>query len=79
MNIINIILWCLLVYFGLILAGLFMACIVGFVALVTNERKSFFWCFYCKKKNNFSDKQIELPKIVIVIEPNGEKKLGIKN
>ena len=68
----------LLYYFGLILAGLLCACVMGLVALVINERKTFCCCFYCEKKRE-EEKSIELPKIVIIIEPNGQKKLGIKN
>ena len=68
----------LLYYFGLILAGLLCAAVMGLVALVINERKTFCCCFYCEKKRE-EEKSIELPKIVIIIEPNGQKKLGIKN
>ena len=68
----------LLYYIGLILAGLLCAAVMGFVALVINERKTFCCCFYCEKKRE-EEKSIELPKIIIIIEPNGEKKLGIKN
>ena len=68
----------LLYYFGLILAGLFCAALMGCVACMINERKTIFWCFYCEKKRE-EEKSIELPKIVIIIEPNGQKKLGIKN
>ena len=68
----------LLYYIGLILAGLLCAMVMGFVACMINERKNIFWCFYCEKKRE-EEKSIELPKIVIIIEPNGQKKLGIKN
>ena len=68
----------LLYYIGLILAGLLCAALMGCVACMINERKKIFWCFYCEKKRE-EEKSIELPKIVIIIEPNGQKKLGIKN
>ena len=68
----------LLYYIGLILAGLLCTAVMGLVALVINERKTFCCCFYCEKKRE-EEKSIELPKIVIIIEPNGQKKLGIKN
>ena len=78
MDALNILSFVLLLYFGLILAGLFCAALMGCVACMINERKTIFWCFYCEKKRE-EEKSIELPKIVIIIEPNGQKKLGIKN
>ena len=39
MDALNILSFVLLLYFGLILAGLLMAMVMGFVALVINERK----------------------------------------
>ena len=78
MDALNILSFILLLYIGLILAGLLMAMVMGFVALVINERKNLCCCFYCEKKRE-EEKSIELPKIVIIIEPNGQKKLGIKN
>tara|TARA_B100001758_G_C18244923_1_gene522629 strand:+ start:603 stop:839 length:237 start_codon:yes stop_codon:yes gene_type:complete len=78
MDALNILAYILLLYIGLILAGLLCAMVMGFVACMINERKNIFWCFYCEKKRE-EEKSIELPKIVIIIEPNGQKKLGIKN
>lgn len=78
MDALNILAYILLFYIGLILAGLLCAMVMGFVACMINERKNIFWCFYCEKKRE-EEKSIELPKIVIIIEPNGQKKLGIKN
>ena len=78
MDALNILAYILLLYIGLILAGLLCAMVMGFVACMINERKNIFWCFYCKKKRE-EEKSIELPKIIIIIEPNGQKKLGIKN
>ena len=78
MDALNILAYILLFYIGLILAGLLCAMVMGFVACMINERKNIFWCFYCEKKRE-EEKSIELPKIIIIIEPNGEKKLGIKN
>ena len=78
MDALNILSFVLLLYFGLILAGLLMAMVMGLVALVINERKLIFCCFYCEKKRE-EEKSTELPKIVIIIEPDGQKKLGIKN
>ena len=78
MDALNILAYILLFYIGLILAGLLCAMVMGFVACMINERKNIFWCFYCEKKRE-EEKSIELPKIIIIIEPNGQKKLGIKN
>ena len=78
MDALNILSFVLLLYFGLILAGLLMAMVMGFVALVINERKTLCCCFYCEKKRK-EQKSEELPKIIIIIEPDGQKKLGIKN
>ena len=78
MDALNILAYILLLYIGLILAGLLCAMVMGFVACMINERKNIFWCFYCEKKRE-EEKSTELPKIVIIIEPDGQKKLGIKN
>ena len=78
MDALNILAYILLFYIGLILAGLLCAMVMGFVACMINERKNIFWCFYCEKKRE-EEKSIELPKIIIIIEPDGQKKLGIKN
>ena len=83
MDALNILSFVLLFYFGLILAGLLMAMVMGCVALVINERKTLCCCFYCEviphmiEEDEIAGK--ELPEVVIIIEPNGQKKLGIKN
>ena len=80
MNAINILAYVLLFYFGLILAGLLTAMVMGFVALVINERKTICCCFYCESEIEDDEKAgKELPEIIIIIEPDGQKKLGIKN
>ena len=78
MDALNILAYILLLYIGLILAGLLCAMVMGFVACMINERKNIFWCFYCEKKRE-EEKSIELPKIIIIIEPDGKKKISIKN
>ena len=82
MDALNILSFVLLFYFGLILAGLLMAMVMGCVALVINERKTLCCCFYCEviphmiEEDKKDEKESE---IIIIIEPNGQKKLGIKN
>ena len=68
MDALNILAYILLLYIGLILAGLLCAVVMGFVACMINERKNIFWCFYCEKKRE-EEKSIELPKIIIIIDP----------
>ena len=55
--------------------------VFGLVALLINERRYFCCCFYLceKKKELFSKDSVELPEVIIIIEPNGDKNLGIKN
>ena len=83
MGALNILAYILLFYIGCILAGLLTAMVMGFVALVINERKTICCCFYCEiiphmiKEDKKECK--ELAEIVIIIEPDGQKKLGIKN
>ena len=80
MDALNILAYILLFYIGLILAGLLCAMVMGFVACMINERKNIFWCFYCESEIEEDEKvSKEYSEIVIIIEPNGEKKLGIKN
>ena len=79
MDALNILAYVLLFYIGLILAGLLMAMVMGCVALIINERRTFCCCFYCETKKANQDKDIKLPEVIIIIEPNGDKKLGIKN
>jgi len=80
MDALNILAYILLFYIGLILAGLLCAMVMGFVACMINERKNIFWCFYCEIEIEDDEKAgKELPEIVIIIEPDGQKKLGIKN
>jgi len=80
MDALNILAYILLFYIGLILAGLLCAMVMGFVACMINERKNIFWCFYCESEIKEDEKAgKELPEIVIIIEPDGQKKLGIKN
>jgi hypothetical protein len=77
----NIFGYILLFYIGLILAGLLCTAVMGFVALVINERKTICCCcFYCESEIEDDEKAgKELPEIIIIIEPDGQKKLGIKN
>ena len=58
-----------------------MMAVFGLVALLINERRYFCCCFYLceKKKERFSKDSVELPEVIIIIEPNGNKSLGIKN
>ena len=79
MDALNILSFVLLLYFGLILAGLLMAMVMGFVALVINERKTLCCCFYCEVIPHMIDEDEKMPEVIIIIEPNGQKKLGIKN
>ena len=79
MDALNILSFVLLLYFGLILAGLLMAMVMGFVALVINERKTLCCCFYCEIIPHMIDKDEKIPEVIIIIEPDGQKKLGIKN
>ena len=79
MDSLNILAYVLLFYIGLILASLLTAMVMGCVACMINERRIFCWCFYCKTKKSNQAKDIKLPEVIIIIEPNGDKKLGIKN
>jgi hypothetical protein len=83
MDAFNILAYILLFYIGLILAGLLTAMVMGFVALVINERKTICCCFYCEIIPHMIEEDEkagkELPEVVIIIEPDGQKKLGIKN
>ena len=80
MDALNILAYILLLYIGLILAGLLCAMVMGFVACMINERKNIFWCFYCESEIEEDEKvSKECSEIVIIIEPNGVKKLGIKH
>ena len=83
MDALNILAYILLFYIGLILAGLLCAMVMGFVACMINERKNIFWCFYCEIIPDIVEEDEkeckELPEVVIIIEPDGQKKLGIKN
>tara|TARA_B100000902_G_scaffold329442_1_gene325941 strand:+ start:31 stop:270 length:240 start_codon:yes stop_codon:yes gene_type:complete len=79
MDALNILSYVLLFYIGLILAGLLMAMVMGCVALIINERRTFCCCFYCETKKANQEKDRELSEVIIIIEPNGDKKLGIKN
>ena len=79
MDALNILSFVLLLYFGLILAGLLMAMVMGFVALVINERKTLCCCFYCEVIPHIIENDEKESEIIIIIEPNGQKKLGIKN
>ena len=80
MDALNILAYILLFYIGLILAGLLTAMVMGFVALVINERKTICCCFYCEIIPHMIEEECkELPEVVIIIDPDGQKKLGIKN
>ena len=79
MDALNILSFVLLLYFGLILAGLLMAMVMGFVALVINERKTLCCCFYCEVIPHIIENDEKNAEIIIIIEPDGQKKLGIKN
>ena len=79
MDALNILSFVLLLYFGLILAGLLMAMVMGFVALVINERKTLCCCFYCEVIPHIIETDEKNAEIIIIIEPDGQKKLGIKN
>ena len=79
MDAFNILAYILLFYIGLILAGLLTAMVMGCVALIINERRIFFCCFYCETKKANQEKDTKLQEVIIIIEPNGDKKLGIKN
>ena len=78
MDALNILAYILLLYIGLILAGLLCAMVMGFVACMINERKNIFWCFYCETIPHFIEEE-KMSEVIIIIEPNGQKKLGIKN
>ena len=69
----------LLYYIGLILAGLLMAMVMGIVAFFINERKTFCCCFYCENKKDIDEQCQETVEIVVIIDPDGQKKLGFKN
>ena len=79
MDALNILAYVLLFYIGLILAGLLTAMVMGFVACMINERRTFCCCFYCETKKANQEKNTKLPEVIIIIEPNGDKKLGVKN
>lgn len=79
MDALNILAYVLLFYIGLILAGLLTAMVMGCVVCIINERRTFCCCFYCETKKSNQEKDIKLPEVIIIIEPNGDKKLGIKN
>ena len=79
MDALNILSFVLLFYFGLILAGLLMVMVMGFVALVINERKTLCCCFYCEVIPHIIEDDEKNAEIIIIIEPDGQKKLGIKN
>lgn len=79
MDALNILAYVLLFYIGLILAGLLTAMVIGCVACMINERRIFCWCFYCETKKSNQEKDTEFQEVIIIIEPNGDKKLGIKN
>ena len=83
MDALNILAYILLFYIGLILAGLLCAAVMGFVALVINERKTICCCFYCELIPPMIEEDEKVSKecseIVIIIEPDGQKKLGIKH
>ena len=79
MDALNILAYVLLFYIGLILAGLLTAMVMGCVALIINERRTFCCCFYCETKKANQEKNTKLPEVIIIIEPNGDKKLGVKN
>ena len=79
MDALNILSFVLLLYFGLILAGLLMAMVMGLVAFFINERKTFCCCFYCENKKDIDEKCQETIEIVVIIDPDGQKKLGFKN
>ena len=79
MDALNILAYILLFYIGLILAGLLTAMVMGFVALIINERKTICCCFYCEIIPHMIEHDEKKPEIIIIIEPDGQKKLGIKN
>ena len=83
MDALNILAYILLFYIGLILAGLLCAMVMGFVALAINERKTICCCFYCEIIPHMIEEDEKVSKecseIVIIIEPDGQKKLGIKH
>ena len=79
MDALNILAYVLLFYIGLILAGLLTAMVMGCVVCMINERRTFCCCFYCETKKANQEKNTKLPEVIIIIEPNGDKKLGIKN
>ena len=69
----------LIIWIGLILAGLLMAMVMGLVAFFINERKTFCCCFYCENKKDIDEKCQETIEVVVIIDPDGQKKLGFKN
>ena len=71
----------LLLWLTCIIGVLLVSLIMGCVALIINERRTFCCCFYLceKKKELFSKDSVELPEVIIIIEPDGKMELGIKN
>ena len=80
MDYLRIVMWLLMLYLACIIGIILMMAVFGFVALIINERRYFCCCFYlCEKKKNTEIKCLELPEVIIIIDPNGKKNLGIKN
>jgi len=77
MNALYILIQILLYFLLLILTGLLMSMVLGCIALIINERKTICCCLYCEKKKDVEEKSIKLSEIII--EPNREKKISIKN
>ena len=50
MDALNILAYVLLFYIGLILASLLTTMVMGCVACIINERRTFCGCFYCETK-----------------------------
>tara|TARA_B100000902_G_scaffold206620_1_gene196856 strand:+ start:3924 stop:4166 length:243 start_codon:yes stop_codon:yes gene_type:complete len=70
----------LLLWLTCIIGILFASMVMGCVALIINERRTICCCFYlCEKKKNIEINSVESRDVIIIIEPNGDKKLGIKN
>ena len=113
MNAATVVIWILLVWLCLLIGILLVSAIVGFVALIINERKWICCQYYiCEKimgicgyelsvvsnDNDSSDYEssdyessdyessddesyieTKSPEIVVIINPDGERKMGIEN
>ena len=72
--------WLLLLYLSCIIGVILMMAVFGLVALLINERRYFCCCFYlCEKKKEIEIECLKPKEVIIIIDPNGKKNLGIKN